>query len=79
MSTLAEERPNGPKLVHGDIALVLPNDAKHEKAPVLAQYNHFDYGDTWQLAYWAYFGTDITSRPEEVEVIQRVRVVPTEE
>ncbi|MFI5840516.1 hypothetical protein ACIA8K_12490 [Catenuloplanes sp. NPDC051500] len=57
-------------LKHDDLAWVRSPNQGHLK---LAQY--IDRDGDGKSAYWAYFGTDWTDRPEDVEMVRRVAVI----
>ncbi|MEV4642797.1 hypothetical protein AB0J80_36195 [Actinoplanes sp. NPDC049548] len=62
------------KLVHGDLAYVREIGGRERFGAIkLGQYRDHD-GDG-EDAYWAFFGTDITLRADEAEVIRKVTVI----
>lgn len=65
------------ELRDGDLAIVRPGGSK---TVALAKYNRWDIGpdDDDPVVYWSFFGTEITARPEDVEVVELVTVAPLE-
>lgn len=70
-----------PEPKDGDLALVR---LRHfpSRAPQLARFRDIrdefdgDGEDYDGLTWWQFFGTEITERPEDVEIVQRMRAVP---